>query len=179
MDAAGFCSAARWYVEGYGQRSGLTVSLELPDDLGRLPDAVELALFRVLQEAMTNVHRHSGASAAEVRISKEAGEIILQVKDNGCGIPLALLENFQTTGMGMGVGLAGIRERVRELGGKLILQSEPACTSIQVRLPLTTISSTDSPIPVPQPRSDARKSASPEGAEEQNASSLAMSAAKP
>ena len=73
MDAAGFVSAARWYVEGFGQRSGVNVTLDAPDHLGRFPDAVELALFRVLQETLTNVHRHSGASAAQVTILEGAG----------------------------------------------------------------------------------------------------------
>ena len=68
MDAAGFVSAARWFVEGFGQRSGVSVTLDAPENLTRLPDAVELALFRVLQEALTNVHRHSGASTAHVVI---------------------------------------------------------------------------------------------------------------
>ena len=94
MDAAGFASAARWYVEGFGQRSGLTVTLDAPHDLGRLPDAVELALFRVLQEALTNVHRHSGASEAHVMISAEAEQVVLVVKDNGRGIPRKCLITF-------------------------------------------------------------------------------------
>ena len=86
MDAAGFASAARWYAEGFGQRSGVQVTLDAPDDLGRFPDAIELALFRVLQEALTNVHRHSGASEAQVRIREDADHVILEIKDNGRGI---------------------------------------------------------------------------------------------
>jgi hypothetical protein len=83
MDAAGFASAARWYVEGFGQRSGIDVTLDAPHDMGRLPDAIELALFRVLQEALTNVHRHSGASAAHVLISNDVKQVVLEIKDNG------------------------------------------------------------------------------------------------
>lgn len=136
MDAAGFASAARWYVEGYGQRSGLHVTLDAPSDLGRLPDAIELALFRVLQEALTNVHRHSGASAAEVVVRQDAEQVVLEVKDNGSGMPEELLNHFQRTGAGMGVGLAGIRERVRELGGRLMLESDSAGTRVRVAVPL-------------------------------------------
>jgi signal transduction histidine kinase len=136
MDAAGFASAARWYVEGYGQRSGLNVTLDVPSDLDRLPDAVELALFRVLQEALTNVHRHSGASAAEVLVRQDAEQVILEVKDNGCGIPEELLNHFHSTGVGTGVGIAGIRERVRELGGKLALESDRNGTLVRITIPL-------------------------------------------
>jgi signal transduction histidine kinase len=141
MDAAGFASAARWYVEGFGQRSGLDVTLDAPGDLGRLPDALELALFRVLQETLTNVHRHSGASAAHVTISEDAEQVVLEVNDNGRGIPEELLSHFQATGAGMGVGLAGIRERARELGGKLKLESGSSGTVVQVAIPVTSADS--------------------------------------
>jgi signal transduction histidine kinase len=141
MDAAGFASAARWYVEGFGERSGLDVTLDAPGDLGRLPDALELALFRVLQETLTNVHRHSGASAAHVTISEDAEQVVLEVNDNGRGIPEELLSHFQATGAGMGVGLAGIRERARELGGKLKLESGSSGTVVQVAIPVTSADS--------------------------------------
>lgn len=137
MDAAGFVSAARWYVEGFGQRSGLKVTLGAPNDLDRLPDAIELGLFRVLQEALTNVHRHSGASAAHVLIWEDAEQVVLEVKDNGRGIPGELLSHFHATGAGMGVGLAGIRERARELGGKLKLESDSSGTLVRVAIPVT------------------------------------------
>jgi signal transduction histidine kinase len=139
MDAAGFASAARWYVEGFGQRSGLTVTLDVPNEMGRLPDAIELALFRALQEALTNVHRHSGASMADVVIREDAEQVILEVKDNGCGIREELLNHFHTTGTGMGVGLAGIRERARELEGKLKLQANGNGTLLRVTIPITPL----------------------------------------
>ena len=137
MDAAGFASAARWYVEGFGQRSGIKVSLDAPDDLGRLPDAIELALFRVLQEALTNVHRHSGASEAHVLIREDAGQVVLEIKDNGRGIPKELLSHFRATGAGMGVGVAGIRERAWELGGSLEVESDSGGTRVRVSIPVT------------------------------------------
>jgi len=136
MDAAGFVSAARWYVEGFGQRSGVNVTLDAPDHLGRFPDAVELALFRVLQETLTNVHRHSGASEAHVMILEDAGQVVLEIKDNGRGIPEKLLAYFHATGAGMGVGLAGIRERTWELGGKLKVESGSDGTLVRVTLPV-------------------------------------------
>jgi signal transduction histidine kinase len=136
MDAAGFASAARWYVEGFGQRSGLKVTLDAPKDLGRLPDAIELALFRVLQEALTNVHRHSSASTAEVMVRGDAEQVVLEVKDNGKGMSPELLSRFRATGEGVGVGLAGIGERVRELGGKLKLESDSNGTLVRVTIPV-------------------------------------------
>ena len=137
MDAAGFASAARWYVEGFGQRSGIKITLDAPDDLGRLPDAIELALFRVLQEALTNVHRHSGASEAHVSIGEEAGQVVLEIKDNGRGIPEERLTHFRATGAGMGVGVAGIRERAWELGGSLEVESHSGGTLMRVSIPVT------------------------------------------
>ena len=135
MDEAGLVSAAQWYVEGFGQRSGLKVSLHSPEDLGRLPDAMEVSLFRVLQEALTNVHRHSRASEAEVHILPESAHLTLQIKDNGRGMPPETLRRFQETGAGMGVGLTGMRERVRELGGTLELKSSSTGTVLLVRVP--------------------------------------------
>jgi len=137
MDAGGIASAARWYVEGFGQRSGLKVTLDAPNDLGRLPEAIELTLYRVLQETLTNVHRHSGASEAHVSILEDAEQVILEVKDNGHGIPEKLLRQFRATGAGMGVGLAGIRERAWELAGKLEVESDGSGTLVRVTVPLT------------------------------------------
>jgi PAS domain S-box-containing protein len=136
MDEAGLASAARWYVEGFGQRSGLNVTLDAPSDLGRLPDSVELALFRVLQEALTNVHRHSGATAADILMLVDDNQLILEVKDNGRGMQAEMVSRFRATGAGMGVGLTSIRERVRELGGRLKLESNAGGTFLRVTIPI-------------------------------------------
>jgi len=141
MDAAGFVSATRWFVEGYGQRSGVKVTLDTPEDLGRLPDAIELALFRVLQEALTNVHRHSGASEAHVLVRQNNNQVVLEVRDNGRGLPEDILRQFDDTGAGTGVGLGGIRERARELGGKLTLQSDSSGTLLSIVIPYQPASS--------------------------------------
>ncbi len=137
IDAAGFASAASWFVDGFAQRSGIKVSLDVPSGVSRLSEAVEIALFRVLQEALTNVHRHSGASQAHVSVSTHAEEVVLEVRDDGRGISEEQLANFHTTGAGMGVGLAGIRERAWELGGKLGLVSDGNGTSVRVAIPVT------------------------------------------
>ena len=136
IDDVGLASAARWFVEGIAERSGIQVSLDAASDMARLPAEVELVLFRILQEGLTNVHRHSGASAAEVLIRPEAGQIILEIKDNGHGIRQEALSRFDLTGAGMGVGLSGMRERVRELGGRMKVQADSRGTSLQIAIPL-------------------------------------------
>src|SRR2546426_922560 len=136
MEEAGLASAARWYVEGFGQRSGIAVTLEAPDDLERLPDTIEIALFRALQEALTNVHRHSHASAVHIQILHDAQQVIVEIKDNGCGIPQERLCRFNELGTGMGVGLSGMRERIRELCGELMIESNGRGTSLQITIPI-------------------------------------------
>jgi PAS domain S-box-containing protein len=136
MDEAGLFSAVGWYLQGFGERSGIKVNLETSDDLDRLPDAIEVALFRILQEALTNVHRHAGATTADIRILRDAEEVLLEVKDNGRGISAEVLKRFQDTGAATGVGLAGMRERVRELGGSLMLESDCSGTSLLITVPI-------------------------------------------
>ena len=133
IDDVGLASAARWLVEGIAQRSGIQVRLDAPSDMDRLPAEVELGLFRILQEGLTNVHRHSGASAADVLIRQEAGQVILEVKDNGRGIGQ---ETLSLTGAGMGVGLSGMRERARDLGGWMKVEASSDGTSLQIAIPL-------------------------------------------
>ena len=136
IDAVGIVSAARWYVEGFGLRSGLKITLDVPADPVRLADATELALFRVLQEALTNVHRHSGASEAAVCIQRFSGQVTLEVRDNGRGIEPDLLNRFGESGAGVGVGLISMQERARELGGKLHLESNGAGTLVRISIPV-------------------------------------------
>jgi signal transduction histidine kinase len=136
LDEAGFESAARWYVEGFSQRSSIPVSLTIKD-VGRLPRSVELALFRVLQESLTNIHRHSKSPNAEVMLRAEKDTVTLLVRDFGSGIPEETLQNFRDLGTRVGVGLAGMRERIREQGGEFKIDSDASGTTIEVRLPRT------------------------------------------
>lgn len=136
MDAVGIASAARWYVEGFALRSGLKLTLDAPEDPVRLPDVIELALFRVLQEALTNVHRHSGATAADVLIQRSAGRVILEVRDNGKGMQQEMLKRFRETGAGAGVGLMSMHERTREMGGTLQIESNSTGTSVRIAIPV-------------------------------------------
>ena len=91
LDETGFASAARWYVEGFAKRSGIQTSLDMPEDLGRLPSSLELALFRVLQESLTNVHRHSKSKRADVSVRLSEDKVVLRVRDYGKGIPADVL----------------------------------------------------------------------------------------
>jgi len=142
LDEAGFSSAAKWYLEGFAQRSGIKVTMDLPDDLSRLPKSIELGLFRVLQESLTNIHRHSGSSSAEIALKLFPGKVVLKVRDFGKGIPQELLKNFRSEGVNFGVGLAGMRERLRELGGQLNIQSKATGTLISVTMPLSEAANT-------------------------------------
>ena len=136
LDEAGLTSAARWFVEGFGKRSGIQVNLDIREGSERLPESIELALFRVLQESLTNVHRHAGATRAEVSLNTSGNEVILRVKDSGRGIPEELLQNLRETGTGGGVGLASMTERVREIGGRMEVNSSPAGTEVVVHVPI-------------------------------------------
>ena len=136
LDEVGLSSAARWYLEGFAQRSGTEVKVDLPEDAGRLPKPVALGLFRVLQESLTNIHRHSNSAKAEVALELYPDRVLLKVRDYGKGVPPELLENFRMDGTSTGVGLAGMRERIRELGGQLSVQRCAPGTAIFVTMPL-------------------------------------------
>jgi len=134
LDELGFHSAARWYTEGFAKRSGIQVELKLAEIVERLPREVELALFRVLQESLTNVHRHAKASRVDIDVECTQDEVILSVCDNGKGINPAVLEKFRGGEAG-GIGLAGMRERLAELGGTLGVESNGNGTKIRATLP--------------------------------------------
>jgi PAS domain S-box-containing protein len=136
LDEAGFSSAASWFVSGFSQRSGIPVSLDLPPDLPRLSEAVEIALFRVLQESLTNVHRHSQAASAEIKVESDAEQITIEVMDHGRGMPARVLQQLKGDGIRLGVGLAGMRERVHELGGNFEVTSDESGTVIRASVPL-------------------------------------------
>jgi two-component system, NarL family, sensor kinase len=124
------------YVEGFSKRSGIKVSLDIPFELERLPETIEIALFRVLQEALTNVHRHSKSREAEIHLEINEQEAMLQVRDHGHGIPAAVLERFHKASAEVGVGLSGMRERVNELGGHLEINSDNQGTLVSVSIPV-------------------------------------------
>lgn len=141
LDESGLPSATKWYLEGFSKRSGIKVSLQTHDSLGRLPQEVETALFRVLQESLTNVHRHSGSKKVDITIRFEGSEASVTIRDYGCGFSSRQLQDFQN-GHSRGVGLTGLRERIAVLGGRFeVVSSEPG-VSIKATLPLNLNSKT-------------------------------------
>jgi signal transduction histidine kinase len=135
LDDAGLAAAASWYVEGFSKRSGIAVSLTLPPEMERLPEAVELSLFRVLQESLTNIHRHSKSVKADIAL-ETSDDVILRIRDFGTGFSPELLKQFRSSLTNTGVGLSGMRERVREVGGELEIQSDGTGSVVLARIPL-------------------------------------------
>ena len=136
LNEAGFASAARWYVDGFAQRSRIKVNLYLPPDSARLPQRVEMALFRVLQESLTNVHRHANTSAVDIHLERNIEAVAMEVKDYGRGIPPEELQRLQEPSSIGSVGLAGMRERVHELAGRLDIRSDHCGTVVSVTIPV-------------------------------------------
>jgi len=120
LEDTGLESALRWFVDGFTQRSQIAVSLEISPDLGRLPKEVEIAIFRIVQECLTNIHRHSGSTEATIQLTRDAENLCLEVRDQGKGIAS---DSRFPAGSFAGVGIQGMRERARQLGGRLQIQS--------------------------------------------------------
>jgi signal transduction histidine kinase len=131
MDEAGLGPAVEDYVQGFMKRSGLDIRVELPPELPKLDKDREITLFRIMQEALGNVHRHSGSSTAAVRISCLDKDAVLEVRDNGCGLP-----SKPGGEMSSGVGISSMRERLREFGGDLQIESNKEGTVVRAILPL-------------------------------------------
>src|SRR5579859_1386876 len=143
LDEAGLSSALRWYVDGFGQRSGIVVDLDLPQDLERLPSELETAIFRVVQECLTNIHRHSESAVAKIRLRHRDNQILVDVQDEGKGIPPEKKEQMASSGT-PGVGIRGMRERIRQLGGTLEIHSDGSGTLVAARLPVDEMPRADS-----------------------------------
>lgn len=138
LDEAGLPAAIRWYVDRFSQRSKISVQLDLPARLGRLPREVETTIFRIVQESLTNVHRHSGSRTAIIRLARERGGIAVEISDSGKGMAS---ESYQTQSGAVtpGVGIQGMRERVRQLGGRFDIRSGKMGTSVVAILPLDEV----------------------------------------
>lgn len=134
LDETGLSGALNWYAEGLGSRSGLQITLTLGEDLGRLPAEVELVVFRLVQECLTNIHRHSQSKSAEIRISRKEAALSLEVRDHGNGMSEDRLRHIQSRGSG--VGVLGMRERVRQLGGTMQIESGASGTTIKFKIPV-------------------------------------------
>jgi signal transduction histidine kinase len=136
LDETGLAPALRWYVDGFAERSKIAVDLECAEDLGRLSREVETAIFRLVQECLTNIHRHSGSPTAEIQILRLDGVVRVEIKDQGQGLSTEKRAQMESGGT-VGVGIRGIRERVGQLGGSLEINSDGigSGTCIVVRLP--------------------------------------------
>ncbi len=135
LEELGLASTVSWYVQGFVERSSIQVDLEIQAELGRMGREAELALFRVVQEGLTNVQRHSGSSKARVRIAREDANAVVEVSDEGHGMPPGFSDDMPP-GSRIGVGIAGMQERLRELGGKLELRSSRTGTTVKASIPL-------------------------------------------
>jgi PAS domain S-box-containing protein len=136
LDELGLPAALRWYVEGFSERSKIDVQLELSPDLGRLSADMETTLFRIVQESLTNIHRHSGSKRAQIQIHRAADEVCVEVRDYGKGMPGGK-NNGSPSQRRSGVGIQGMQERVRQLNGRFEVQSREDGTSVTARLPLS------------------------------------------
>ena len=134
LDELGLSSALRWYVEGLAQRSKLSIELDVPEDLERLAPEMELAIFRLVQECLTNIHRHSESKTAVIRIAREPDRVYVQVQDHGKGISPERLAEVQSRGVGVGIG--GMRERVRQCHGELTVDSNALGTKVTAIFPV-------------------------------------------
>jgi len=134
LDENGLPAALGWYVQGLAERSGLDITLEISERFERLPNDMELVVFRVVQEGLTNIHRHSGSETAQIRIYREADGVCVAIRDQGKGMSPEKLAQIQA--QGSGVGIRGIRERVRRLNGEMKIESGSTGTTILVTIPV-------------------------------------------
>ena len=135
LDEAGLASALQWYVDGFSDRSKIDAKLEMSKNFGRLSDEMELSIFRVVQECLTNIHRHAGSPTAGIRITQDQACVRVEIEDAGKGIPLEKLLALQSSAQ-TGVGFRGMRERLRRLGGTLQIHSSGHGTRVTAILPV-------------------------------------------
>jgi signal transduction histidine kinase len=136
LDELGLLAALRWFTSGFAERSGIEVNLNAPHEFSRLPEEMELALFRIVQESLTNVHRHSRSDAAWVTLAEHKDRAEVRITDSGVGVPADIIEQIKQGKAIEGVGLRGMYERVRELGGQLEIESSGMGTAVSAVLPL-------------------------------------------
>jgi signal transduction histidine kinase len=136
LDEVGFACAAEWFIEGFAKRSGIRVTADIATHRARLPKKTEIALFRVLQESLTNIHRHSGALEANIHFEHGAETLVLEIQDFGKGISKERLRLLSGASAETGIGLAGMRERLHELNGNLEIESDSHGTTMRATVPL-------------------------------------------
>jgi signal transduction histidine kinase/CheY-like chemotaxis protein len=136
LDENGLPAALSWYIGGLSDRSGLDIRFEISEKFGRLPREMELVVFRLVQECLTNIHRHSGSKTAVISVLRESHRVLVEVRDQGKGIPVQKLAQIQTNGSG--VGIRGMRERLRRFDGEMIIDSTNLGTTVLVTIPIST-----------------------------------------
>lgn len=134
LDEAGLKSALRWYVQGVAERSEIAIELDIAEDFGRLPADMELAIFRIVQECLTNIHRHAESKTARIRVAREQASVYIEIRDDGKGISPERLREVLT--QGSGVGIAGIRERLRQFQAELKIESTTSGTTVSATIPI-------------------------------------------
>jgi PAS domain S-box-containing protein len=137
LDEVGLPVAVKCYVDGFSERSRIEVTLDMEEKIGRLGPETEIALFRILQESLTNVHRHSGSGSASVRLAQQDGKVRLEIVDRGKGIPADKQLDLNSPGQ-LGVGFRGMRERVQQIGGNLEVHSGANGTTVVAIVPVAT-----------------------------------------
>jgi two-component system NarL family sensor kinase len=140
LDEVRLRSALQFYVEGFMERSKIKVDFESPDDLGRLSQEMETTIFRMVQECLTNIRRHSGSLVAKVRVVRHGSQVRVEVADKGKGIRPEKQKTMETGGK-LGVGIRGIQERIRQLGGTLEIASSGEGAIVVARFPVVMDSS--------------------------------------
>lgn len=134
LDENGLPAALSWYIGGLADRSGLDISFRISEEFGRLPREMELAVFRLVQECLTNIHRHSESRSATIEILRDPERVLVEVRDQGKGIPKEKLAEIQSRGAG--VGIRGMRERLRQFQGEVIIDSPGAGTTVIATIPI-------------------------------------------
>lgn len=136
LEEMGLASAITWYLEGFTQRSGIKTSVDIPSDLERLSRDVELALFRILQESLTNIHKHSGSDKAEIKVFRTGELVTAEVRDYGKGLSKSVLNQAEAGwNLVLGIGLRGMAERIRQLGGELTISAIQPGTIVRAIVP--------------------------------------------
>ncbi len=134
LDEVGLEGALSWYIDGLRKRSDLQIDLSVSEDFGRLPRDMELVVFRMVQECLTNIHRHSGSQMAWIQVGHEPDKLVVEVRDQGKGIPADKLAEIQSKGSG--VGIRGMRERLRQFHGEMTVESSGAGTTVRAVIPV-------------------------------------------
>jgi two-component system, NarL family, sensor kinase len=134
LDENGLYRAISWFLQGLLERSGMEVQLDISKEFGRLPAAMELVIFRLVQECLTNIHRHSGSETASIRIARESNQVALDIRDQGKGMSPAGLAEIQSGRSGVGIG--GMRERLRQFDGTMNIESDSSGTRVFATIPL-------------------------------------------